>query len=261
MNDNFQKQRGNVLIYALLTMAAILSTSIVVSNLIQNSIKETSFVSSAAAAYYAAESGLEKALFDIRKQDVLPKNGDCGVSSDCELTVDDESTAELDLELKKDQTIQFDLFDFENNSLSSKSESMGLAWTGADSWLEVTLTSWDIGSVIDWQKSVVPFTKEDLNVQKYLYSQGSAINNALSANKNYRVRVKALYGDANDLKIKLFNTDNLLGQQLTFPNFLKIKAIGGDRNSTQTVTVEMPRFTPLAGLFDYVIFSEDKLVK
>lgn len=261
MNDNFQSQKGNVLIYALLTIAAILSSTIVISNLIQNSIKETSFVSSAAAAYYAAESGIEKALFDIRKQDVLPTNGDCGVENDCELIIDDKSTAELDLELKKDQTIQFDLFNFEDNSLSSKAESMGLSWTGADSWLEATLTSWDVGSVIDWQQPTAPFAKEDLNVQKYLYSQGSAINNALSANKNYRVRVKALYGGAIDLKIKLFNTDNLLGQQLAFPNFLTIKAIGSDRDSTQTVTVAMPRFTPLGGLFDYVIFSEDKLVK
>jgi hypothetical protein len=260
MNDDLS-QRGNVLIYALLTIAAVLSTTIVISNLIQNSIKETGFVSSAMSAYYAGESGLEKALFDIRKQDILPKNGDCGVSYACELTIDDQSTAELDLELKKDQTVQFDLFNFDDNSLSGKAESMGLSWLSNGSWLEVTTVAWDVGVAIDWQQPTVPFDKEDLNVQKYLYSSGTSINNALSANKNYRVRVKALYDDAQDLKIKLFNTDNLLGQQLAFPNFLNIKVVGSDRDSTQTIVAEMPRWSPLAGLFDYVIFSEVQLVK
>ena len=249
------------MIYALLTIAAVLSTTIVISNLVQNSIKETGFVSSAVAAYYAGESGLEKALFDIRKKDVLPKNGDCGVDYECELTIDDQSTAELALDLKKDQTVQFDLFNFEDNSLSSKAESMGLSWLNNGSWLEVTTVAWAAGAVIDWQQPSAPFAKEDLNVQKYLYSSGTAINNVLSANKNYRVRVKALYDDAQDLKIKLFNTDNLLGQQLAFPNFLNIKVVGSDRDSTQTVVAEMPRFSPLGGLFDYVLFSEGKLVK
>lgn len=259
MNGNGRS--GNVLIYALLIIAAVLSTTIVISNLVQSSLKETRYVASAGAAYYAAESGLEKALYNIRKIDFLPKDGDCHVGFDCELSVDDKATAELSLNLKKNDTIQFDLFSLEDNSLSDNAESMGLTWDGDDTWLEVSLAVWDKGGVIDWQTQSAPFVKDDLNVQKYLYSSGPAINNALSANKNYRVRVKALYGEAQNLKIKLSNADNLLGAPLAFPNFLKIKTVGSDHNSTQTIKAEMPRFSPLGGVFDYVLFSEEKIVK
>ena len=155
--------------------------------------------------------------------------------------------------------MQFDSFNPEDNSLSVKAESLGMSWEANGAWLELTMLDWDASSSFVW--SDLSSVYDDLYISKYLYSSGEAINNALSANRNYRVRVKALYQDVYNLKIKIFNADNLLGQQLTFLNFLRIKAIGSNRDSTQTIIAEMPRFSPLAGLFDYVIFSEEKLVK
>ena len=102
---------------------------------------------------------------------------------------------------------------------------------------------------------------KDLNVQKMLYNGGSATINSFSGNKNYRVRVKALYGDVDDLEIKLFSLDNKHGQQLVFPNYLNIKATGSYRGANQSLSAEMPRYAPTLGLFDYVLFSEEILEK
>ena len=98
-------------------------------------------------------------------------------------------------------------------------------------------------------------------MQKFLYSGGKAINNAPSAAKNYRVRLKALYNNANNLKIRLSALDNLQGAAIAFPNYLQIKTTGSYKESNQVINVAMPRFAPTLGIFDYVLFSEESISK
>lgn len=261
MSDNFNHQRGNVLIYALLIIAAILSTTIVISNLVQSSIKQMRFIADAQAAFYAAESGMEKALYSIRKNDVLPENNDCGVGPECEIEINDKEVAELSLNLTMNDSVQFDLFNPNDNSKTAGIESISFEWDTPSAWLEMSIVGWQVGSAIELPKWASGTEIENLPVQKFLYSGGEAINNFVSANKNYRVRVKALYNEARRLRIKLFASDDLMGGQKPFLNFLKIKTIGTSAESTQTIRAEMPRYAPLGGLFDYVLFSEEIISK
>jgi len=261
MSDNLNNQRGNVLIYALLIIAAILSTTIVISNLVQSSIKQTRFIADAQAAFYAAESGMEKALYSVRKDDVVPENGDCAAGADCQIEINDKEVAELNLNLAQNDSVQFDLFNPNDNSAAAGIESIGFEWDNQSAWLEMSAVSWPSGSSVELPKWAVGMEIKDLPAQKFLYSGGAAINNFVSSGKNYRIRVKALYNQARNLRIKLFSTDNLQGEQKPFPNFLKIKTVGSNAESTQTLRAEMPRYAPLSGLFDYVLFSEEIISK
>lgn len=249
------------MIYALLTIAAILSTSIVISNLVQNSIKQTRFIADAQAAFYNAESGMENALYSIRKNDVLPEDGDCGISADCEVETSEKEVSELNLNLAANESVQFDLFNPEDSALTTGVESIGFQWDGPSTWLEVSAISWLAGSPLSLPVWASGTEIKDLPVQKFLYSGGAGISNFISPAKNYRVRVKALYGEARNLRIRLFSADDLTGEQKPFPNFLKIKTIGDNAESTQTIRAEMPRYAPLSGLFDYVLFSEEIISK
>ena len=208
-----------------------------------------------AAAHYAAESGVEKALFTIRKTDNLPATGDCGLANqNCTVEVAEQAISELKLDLAVNQTVQFDLAKTDNK-FGAGVESVGLAWDQGIARLEVTGVELAGANIIH-----VP-AAGTTPVVKNLFGGGFASVNMFGANKNYRVRIKALYGDAKNLKIKLFSLDNQLGKQLPFSNFLKIKTEGTQGEANQNVSVDMNRYAPAQGIFDYVLFSEEPLVK
>ncbi len=255
MKDNFSNQKGSVLLYTLLVVSAVLTTTLVISNFLRNSIKETGTMNNVAAAHYAAESGIEKTLFVIRKTDKLPISGDCGLpNAKCTVEVAEQAVSELKLDLAVNQTVQFDLAKTDIK-FGAGVESIGLSWDAGISRLEVTGVDLAGSGVISVPKA------GETTVLKNLFGGGFASANMFSASKNYRVRVKALYGDAKNLKIKLFSLDNQLGKQLPFSNFLKIKTEGSAGEANQNVSVDMSRYSPVQGIFDYVLFSEDALVK
>ena len=260
MSVKFQNRPGNVLVYAVLTIAAILSSTIVVSNFVRSFVRQTGAVSNLTGAFYAAESGVERALFTVRKQDELPPVGDCLSGAECQLAVNDAAVLETKLDLPLNQSTQIDLFNPDKNSLSKGVESVGLSWAGGG-WLELTFVEWSAQNSFDWQKWDETMAPKDLNVQKMLYSGGKATVNFPSAAKNYRLRVKALYAPAAGLTVRLFSADNLLGKALPIANTLELTATGTYRDATQKITATLPRYAPMSGLFDYVLFSEEKLVK
>ena len=244
------------MLYALLIISAILSSSLIISDLLRSSIRQTGFSAQNEIAYYNAESGAEKALYLIRKQEILPKEKDCGFENlDCELAIDDSAVSELSLNLAENESFQFDLFNPEKNSAGSGAESIGFYWSGAGTWLEISKVEWIGDSSINWPNAT------QSPAVKMLFSGGSATDNSIVPNMNYRVRVKALYGSAENLKIKLFSLDHQAGSAVDFPNFLKISVRGGFGESNQILNISLPRYAPTIGLYDYVLFSEEKILK
>lgn len=259
--NNMKEEKGNVLVYAILTIAAILSTTIVISNLVQSSLRQTRFVSNAQAAYYAAESGAEKIIYQIRKNDKIPTEGHCGLAIDCEWQLSPDAVTDLTMDLSANQSVQLDLFYPENSQAAPGVESIGFDWHGANTWLEVSFVDWDKGAFIAWSEWLPGAKLDELPVQKILYSGEQATSNLFSANKNYRVRVKALYGEAEDLVIKLYGLDNEQGGALSVPNILSFSVTGGNQESSQRLSAALPRYAPTLGLFDYVLFSEEVIKK
>ncbi|MFA6536865.1 MAG: hypothetical protein WCT18_00525 [Patescibacteria group bacterium] len=254
-----KKSQGSILLYAVLFVAGILSSGLLISQIITNNIRNAGSLVNSAKAFYSAESGMEKALFELRKMDNIPATEDCEISQICSWQFLPDEKKELRLSLPVEQTVQFDLFNPTGN-LSSGTESVSVIWENADAWLEASFYVFE-------QNEFVPSSPNeqtalaDLPVQKMLLNGGSAILNFPQANKNYRLRVKALREEATDLVVKFYPQENLGGDSLPLPNILTIKTVGEYAENTAEVAVVLPRYQPLLGLFDYVLFSESALKK
>src|SRR5688572_19684164 len=65
-------ERGTVLLMALIVMTGVVISSVGMGSLILSSLQRTRVIDNAGVAYYAAESGVEEALFLARRSTALP---------------------------------------------------------------------------------------------------------------------------------------------------------------------------------------------
>jgi len=248
-------RKGSVLVYAVLVIAVLLASALAFSSLLNSSVKQTRFVGDATEAYYAAESGAERALWSVRKNDELIPPGDCGLGYlKCAVSIDDQNVKRIQMKLAKDQTFQFDLFNPDNPGAGANVESLRISWGSLAAFPEISSVEWTPGAQLNWNEyPAAAVNKRIIGV--------TGFDNYFSASKNYRVRVKALRSDMNNLDLQLFSSDNGGGSSVNFPNFLLVNSTGESSGATQTVTVKFNRYPPLSGMFDYVLFSEAKLKK
>ena len=137
---------------------------------------------------------------------------------------------------------------------------MMISWLG-QGWIEVSYVSWDPLESYKWKEYTPDMEIGDLPVQKMLYTGNRAVINSFTPGQNYRVRIKALYQPAEELTVSIHPTNNANSRPLAFPNYINMKFVGSYQESNQTLTITMPRYSPMVGLYDYVLFSEDVLQK
>jgi hypothetical protein len=268
----FGVRAGNTLLLAMLIMSGIIAVSTATSRLILNEFLQSLQLDKATVAFYAAEAGVEKSLFEVRKKDFSPEelagSGLLSNQASYELiTKDNESV--LYASLDQDETYQLDLFDNDSlQALSSPIRSIRISWEGPGSYLEVTWRAW----------------KTDGSIQQSgnLYTDGAYISQASSpyyfqfydsSVYLYRVRISARGAAVNNMAISAYgnlnpvaNCNPLTACQVSIPGRVSIKAIGeypdGSLNaSRQAILTTMPQTSPLAGLYDYVLFSEEEIKK
>ncbi|MBI5254586.1 hypothetical protein HY932_02285 [Candidatus Falkowbacteria bacterium] len=250
-------QQGNVLVYTVLAVAAILSTILIVSNLMIGEIRQAGNFDNMIKASYAAESGAEWGIFSLRKNDVMLEN-DCEMSGvECYVEADETGVKKLQTDLPQNQTLQIDLYNPIKLSNPASVESMKLGWFGAGpagggaGWVEVTLVEWPAGAQVVW---------DDNAMQKFLFN-APAVVNIFNKSKNYIVRLKALNVGITGLNVEIFSGDNAGGNELAFPQFVRIAAEGSAAGVTQKLNVDLLKKSPLMGLFDYTLFSEGDIEK
>jgi len=248
-------RKASVLVYAILVVSAMLASAVAISSLLSGSIRQSRFELDAAGAYYSAESGVEKALYQIRTKDSLPAVGDCGFAGiGCEIAVVSDDVREITVPYVQNETIQFDLFNPDNNLVGAGVECVKFEAENPAAIIEVTSVDWPAGASVAWQ------AYPNQPVQKRIFTGATNIDNFFAAAKNYRTRVKFLNSVPGTMKITLGN-DGACAAKLPFPNYLVVKATGNYLNASRTVSVKMQRYAPMVGLFDYVLFSEEKLTK
>jgi hypothetical protein len=275
---NFEVESGNVLLLALLVMAGIMTAGLAIGSIILNEIKQARNIDFASVAYFAAESGVEQALYKFRREDavITCPAGTCDTNGFCTLgdnepcigsrgnlsnqsfwtrTVTDK---ELQIygKIKKDESLQVDLFDPEGAAAAGV-ESIKIAWTPecvspAASMIEVAYIAWDpaVGWISDSEQRF-----------KYSAVASPAINNGFSSVKSYRVRIKALYCDISNLIVTALANNDAVAPEVQIPARVVLNSIGNFSNLRQAIKMTMPRRSPMSGLYDYVLFSECSLVK
>lgn len=220
-------------------------------------------IDNATLAYYGAESSMEQALYDARKLNIihLQDSGEFSNNVTWKRTIDPTQEFMQFKKIPKNTFVQVDLFDADDPSCSSVEttriacdwESMNLEWEG-DGTVELTITSWVADSVID-------YNPEQYTEVRYISATTPWILNDLESGKNYRLKIKSLLDDISLVTLTLYAEDNAIGDIVSIPNFLTIYGEGSYRHNKQALTVKIPRKVPLSSLYDYVIFSEDDIVK
>lgn len=261
---------------SLLLMAGIITVSLATGTLVMNEIQQSTQLDRALVAFYAAESGVERGLYQSRKQTFDPLT-----LSAIEVLMDNNASYKIIAEdtenvviksLDQDETIQLDLYSPGLlTALTPAVKALGFDWLEQqNAWLEVRWISWtsagsfNPGAVENWQdrgrkisQGDVPYIMNLENADNYLYS----------------VRLTARYASITNLEVKAYNAvnpvancDPLASCQIGIPSRVFIKGLGeypsGKSDAArQAILVTMPEVKPLAGLYDYVLFSEENIIK
>ena len=253
-----QSKDGSLLLMSILIMAGMVTGASSFAVITMQNLKQSISVDNGIRAYYAAESGVEDALFEIRKNETaitsMSSSGSLSNAGTWDRTIA-KDVQSLTKDIDKNDFWEINLFDADSSlsSLSNPIKSIKLAWTGIGTeWVQVQIIPWSTSGTIG-----------DPSEQVFPSASNLAIVNLLdSTSALYRVRIKALYSDISDMTVTAYSALNAAqGSQVNIPGFITLHATGEFSRTNQVIRAQMPHKSPLGGNFGYVLFSEESLIK
>ena len=260
-------QKGNVLLLSLFILSSILFSATTIAALVIRDVRTARIFDDGHAALYAAESGTEQALYAIRRQnaDPLTQNGG-GTLANGGTFFRKVQTGEAlftQAQLKQEDFVDLDLFFPNSLGTPPGIEALSFSWDDACSncsTLELSYVQWPAGANISWP----PGGAYAGTFWKFRQPRAAGIPwlkfDTISAMNNYRVRIRAIDGDITNLQVRAF-ADDAATVPVDIPSRITITSTGTAGTATQSLRAAMQRAAPLSGLFQYVLFSEDPLVK
>jgi hypothetical protein len=253
-------ESGSLLLMSILILSGIMTAASSVGIITIQSLKQSSLIDNGIHAFYAAESGVEDALYEIRKNETATAtvNGGTGFlsnSSRWSRTVSTTITQRVS-DIDENDFWHIDLYnpDSSISSIANPVKSLKLSWTGGGAeWVEVQIIPWDTSGVIGTPSEQI-FSSAS--------SGGAIVNLQDLTTALYRVRIKALYSDITDMTVTAYGALNALGgTEVDVPGFLTIYSTGTFSRANQVVRAQMPHRAPLSGQFGYVLFAEQDIIK
>ena len=251
---------GNILPFSLVMTAAILLGGMTLSLVVISGLKRTAQLDRSMVAYYAADAGIEKQLYEVRKNDIdiadlVSMNDTFANGSEWEST---DGTRFLNTNVKtfaelNEEDFQFvDLFD--PDSANAAAGVGKVVWTWSDDGspgcqVELGYAEWDTTG-----PSIIP------QEFKIVFGTGGSAFQNLNPDRAYRLRFRPRKCDVTNLQVTAYPTSGSVTPML-FPGDITIASQGTYRSTSQSIAVTMPRLDILSGVFNYVIFSECTLFK
>lgn len=293
------KNPGQALLLSLLIMAAVTAAGVGFATLIISQIKASENIENSIIASYAAESGLEKALHIVKTNradgetlsdtitEIKALSG-TPIFSKAGLTVafDQEGISSEEIRNKfsllQDESKQVDLYNpdspfgvdngikylyvsWDNNPLPISDILYDSGYGTGSEWVEISWTGWDLNgnSYENVEKILLPsdalrYDSTLCNASSYIQCTTIPLDPDSVGLVHYQVRVKALYANVDDIEIKALGDSNNL---INIPSRVRLKTIGKYGRTQQALNASLPWKIPISGLFDYVIFSEEKVDK
>jgi len=259
---------GSTLLLAMLVMAAILSVSAATSSLVINEVQQSVLLDKSIVAFYSAEAGLERGLFEVRHKDFGPVdlndlNETLSNGASYQLAASNSEDS-IYTSLTADDSYQLDLYNPDSfEALINPIKAIRLSWSGSGSWLEVKWTPWTTAGVLDNPKTVYLSQVASPAIVQ-LYDSSAYL---------YRLRLIARKADIANLTITAYNNVDPVANcqplescQVPIPGRVSIKGVGVYPSGStiaakQAILVTMPIKSPLSGLYDYVLYSEEDVTK
>ncbi|TAL19309.1 hypothetical protein EPN90_04045 [Patescibacteria group bacterium] len=266
-------ERGTVLLLSLFVLSSVMLAATAVSAIIIRDLRASRLVDSGHLAFYAAESGLEQALYLLRRTDTLLnaiKSGDGSLNNNSAwrrqvLAGEPEFYIPL---LKPNDFTEIDLFDPENLAAKQNIESISFEWQdncNGCTTLETSYAQWlAVGSGLTWPPVDYKDTFWKFQRQRSLGVPWCL--NDLTADFNYRFRVKNLATPVTaaepikNLRVRVWGNNDCTAAK-DVPSRVFINVTGNFAGAEQKLTAAMQRAEPLSALWNYVLWSEGDIVK
>ncbi len=256
--------RGNILPLALIMTLTILLAGIGIGTVVLEGSQRARATDASVGAYYMADSGIERQLYEVRKNSqtlayVNTLGGSYFNGGSWASTGGLESaTVKRFQEVSTSSFAVVDIFDPDNLTTPPGIARMDITWTKdpscplPQSKIEVTYGYWDLSG------GVPQFPSDNQYVVLPKDGSGSISLASFDPNSAYRVRLKASDCAAQDVLVSLYDAG---GAPKAIPGDITLAAEGTYGGASQKIAVTMPKLDVLSGLFSFVLFSECTLVK
>jgi hypothetical protein len=245
----------------MLIMASVMIGSIGIGTLILDMLQQTRISDSSIMAYYAAESGVEQSIFNVRRTGRLPDSypeipGNLLLNSGKWWTDVTGMTEIIYTNIDKNGFTEVDLFNPDAPAMATNIDYVEVTWSdscGGCSSLHASVVSWLPGAQVAWTDQAARFENP------FEFAGGSAtLSLGPAPNKLYRLRLRAREATLENVVIRAYDS---LGNPQPLPGQITIDATGQYVDARRRLIATMPYGAPLSGIFDFVIFSECSLVK
>lgn len=255
---------GATLLLALIILGGIVATSLTVGTVVVTRLRGVRAIDQSVLASYAAESGVEELLYDVRKRgqrtnlDVResdPRRLENGAT--WTRTVE-STTREIFITLEESSVEQLDLLPITGTIASVGVRTLLITpeAPSEDAWLEVTWVPW-LESGASPAVGRVLFSPEELSGRKTVDLQSVPMGGTPIA---YRIRFRGLGGRVGTLAVRA--AIDIEGKnEVDFPSRIRATIVGVMGGARYATRAEFLPWSPVAPVFDYVLFSECDIVK
>lgn len=277
---------GSVLVMTIIVASGIMIVSAEFALFVVGAIRQARTIDHATIALYAAESGAESGLFQIRqeKRDRLRKDtseASDGLPVGMKWTLKNEgstvrfrnSVDKLEKSLlKKNETIELALYKQGQQGLEgiSQIESLKATWEkeencgdveGQRPWFEISVIEWD-GGLVDWSSAQLKKVfLEPTADEKQVILDFSQVRQTQGTDRPLLVRAKALFCDVGGATITLHSDVGGTSAPREIPNYFFLAPEGIFSAISQRGNVIFPAKESSLGLFDFTVFSEEQITK
>lgn len=251
---------GATLLLALIILGGIVATSLTVGTVVVTRLRGVRAIDQSVLASYAAESGVEELLYEVRKEG---KRASLDASRTLEngatwTSTVESTTRELFVTLEESSVEQLDLLPITGTITSVGVRTLLITpeASSADAWLEVTWVPW-LESGSSPAVGRVLFSPEELSGRKTVDLQSAPTGGTPIA---YRIRFRGLGGRVGTLAIRA--ASDIEGKnEVDFPSRIRATVVGVMGGARYATRAEFLPWSPVAPVFDYVLFSECDIVK
>jgi len=289
-------RRGSALLISIIVTSSLLIVGVEVSMFVVSTIRQARSIDQTLQATYAAESGVESALHQIRKEGpFVSLRSDIQTSSSLyTATASDPSWT-----FKKDTTIDPFAFSATIDKLTksyigeqegvdihlyattdagfsivtSSMATMVVEWKDAQCAapgdipvIEVTAVSWPIsGTIVQWNPLIVSIQKNFSSPATGIKTVTVPLSSLIPAGdrlgeKGLTLRVKPFYCSLRGVTIS-FPDSTDASKLVPTPNYYRIAPVGIYGGIRKQITVLVTQKAGTAGIFDFVLFSDEKMNK
>ena len=261
MKKLLKNEEGSIIVITVIILMIISAIAFSLVFVILNSLKSLTVIMDASKAYYAAETGLERSLYEINDQrmskgdleDVALNIGDYEEdfdnNSEYEINSISISEESITLSLDEMQTVEIGLFhpDDPLASIIINGGSLNIDWTEADD-CPVGTSRVEVSTGF-WQENL--WEDEPADDNKFI-SNCCTHDSPLTAGFIYRIRARSLTCDLEEVTIAA--TDD--GVPVDIYGQIALTSVGTAGKSNQALQAQTVWQAPLFSIYDFALFSE-----